>query len=793
MHFDSAEPLVWLQEVPRQLTPEHEDLVASSRDEWGKRPLAWTRLLTLDRAGCFFDQTIDDPEQRSATSSLVRSTQSAATDMPMAPTSSNASTREPTATPGFSARSSSSSSARGPRPLPPVTPRHGYDADHNSSRSSRSSQGFRGRRRRFFKDSPPGWSLRYCQLAGIGRESQDDTLPLRDQHQRRGALKALPSPAEFLATLDLPVATETKDKSVFLANRGIDARVAKYQEKESQESRLVSRRNAVVATGHRSGETRKLRLAPKIFAKRCPERYQHLQRVCEEKLNKNLNTSLSKSKDEMKELCFKAGGTEQEVDQLYEIFKQHDFDGDAALDLEEIKSVLADMGLQPQNREEKAEVSDCMAEREAKVGPAGFAFPDFLELVKLVRERLRGLQSMQCMLIFHEADEDHSESLDWGEVMSILDGKLGTLQPRSEEEKQEVHSIFEKCDTDSDGALTFDDFQNFVQRARSKLLTMRRQEEIDLAMEFHLSSSLIREFRVDLPLLYKVFKRYSTGGPQTGVAREYLVALLVELGVAPREAASTVLQIVVDVIQDISKECSSFPGMLNIIREVRGRCKDKLEEELTDRFNEFDRDKSGELGMVEIYQILEEFKMLPRTKEEQFEVGRCIDTFDRDGSGTFELEEFHDFFQRMTEQMRFAERQREYGIALSLGIDDARYASVRRSFIDMKPDLEGNISLIAASQSMTKLRHTLSLGAIVEDELRLLSRKGQEAPNQPVPFIFFLHQVKQCLLDTVIPETNEGEEDGEEGTTSRKGDSKKPREKKNAGHLRQEGKKVLQT
>jgi len=600
----------------------------------------------------------------------------------------------------------------------------------------------------------------------VGRETQEDSISARDPNQRRGAIKAMPSPTELLAKLELPPVSETKDKSVFLAKSGIDARVAKFQEKEIHESRLVTRRNAVVVTSHMSGETRKLRLAPKIFSKRHPDRFQYLQKLCEHKIGKAgpIYTELNKTKEQMKDLCVKAGATEQEVEQLFQAFKQHDFDADGALDLEEIRSVLADMGLQPQNREEKSEVFECMAERESRVGDA-FAFPDFLELVKLVRERLRGLQSMQCMLIFHEADEDRSESLDWEEVMTILDSKL-TLQPRTDEERQEVHNIFDKCDVDSDGALSFDDFQNFVQRTRSKLLTMRRQEEINIAMEFRLSSAIIREFRVDLPLLYKVYKRYSKGHEETGVAVENLLALLVELGVAPREANSTVLQIVMTVVADISNIASNefitFPGMLNVIRQARCRCKDMLSEELTDRFHQYDRSNSGTLVMNEIYQILEEFRMLPRTKEEQYEVGRCIESFDHDGSGTFELGEFHDFFQRMTEQMRFAERQREYAVAVSLGIDDARFAVIRRSFIALKPNMDGNVPLIAVSQMMMKLRHKLELGLIAEDDMRLLNRRGQEAPQQLVSFIFFLHQVKHCLLDAVVAETEVADEESDQ-------------------------------
>ena len=44
--------------------------------------------------------------------------------------------------------------------------------------------------------------------------------------------------------------------------------------------------------------------------------------------------------------------------------------------------------------------------------------------------------------------------------------------------------------------------------------------------------------------------------------------------------------------------------------------------------------------MPEIYGILEEFGMLPRSKAEQQEVGQVIEQLDRDGSGAFDLLEW---------------------------------------------------------------------------------------------------------------------------------------------------------
>ncbi|CAE7555923.1 CTH1 [Symbiodinium natans] len=122
-----------------------------------------------------------------------------------------------------------------------------------------------------------------------------------------------------------------------------------------------------------------------------------------------------------------------------------------------------------------------------------------------------------------------------------------------------------------------------------------------------------------------------------------------------------------------------------ILRQARVAVRASLEEEpckhneLTASFRHYDRDGSGELSMQEIYGILEEFGMLPRTKSEQQEIGHVIEELDRDGSNSFELMEFHDFFQMMMEQVRLSERKQEHELGVSLGISDEKFSLLRRT------------------------------------------------------------------------------------------------------------------
>merc|ERR1719424_1361016 len=124
-----------------------------------------------------------------------------------------------------------------------------------------------------------------------------------------------------------------------------------------------------------------------------------------------------------------------------------------------------------------------------------------------------------------------------------------------------------------------------------------------------------------------------------------------DTGVTPTNPDSTRMAAAHITIECWSRPENDFLQVLNIIHHARQRCIEFMSDELSARFNAYDRHHVGELGRTDIFQILEDFKMLPRSREEQEEVVQVIDRLDEDGSGTFNLKEFIEFFQRLTEQV----------------------------------------------------------------------------------------------------------------------------------------------
>ncbi|CAE7388813.1 Cetn4 [Symbiodinium pilosum] len=357
---------------------------------------------------------------------------------------------------------------------------------------------------------------------------------------------------------------------------------------------------------------RYINLAFRYMQMRYSERIDYLKKLFDSKLNKGGHTArpeqYSISNEELKNLANKLGLPEQEVNNLDVQFRHYDFDGSGTLDLEEVRNILADIGLTPQNREEKFEVTECINEMTQKIGCEEFTFEPFLELLKEVRERVRQVQNVKCWKLFHEADVNGEDSLDMTRVMALLETKLG-LFLRSAEESTEAFNIFSQCDSEGRGALNLDEFQLFVQKVRAKLLTLRRREEVLIAKKFDLEPELVNEFRSSLPFLWKVFERYSFGRPDQGLRKEDLLPFMVDVGTAPPNTEEMQCLPILDIIKEFARPYTKFPAVLEIVQKARVATRASLEEDLTASFRHYDRDGSGELSMQEIYGILEAREM----------------------------------------------------------------------------------------------------------------------------------------------------------------------------------------
>eukprot|EP00439_Symbiodinium_sp_Y106_P033979 s1424_g4.t1 len=246
--------------------PSAQELVQGLQDAWTRRPAAWARLLTLDRTERSFDKSLE-ASGRSTLSSTWHTWHDSRI-------SSTLSTR----------------SSCGKLQL----------SDSLSTRPSSK----RLHLRPLNEQVAPGWSLRYCELLGVGPPCN-----LRRLSRREAVIEMPHAPDKIQRDLD---------NSVFLASnpRSRDPRLQRFDFMSCPESRRTVRRKAVQADVMNCTR-RYINLAFRYMQMRYSERIDYLKKLFDSKLNKggqNARTEqYSISNEELKGLANKLGLPEQEA------------------------------------------------------------------------------------------------------------------------------------------------------------------------------------------------------------------------------------------------------------------------------------------------------------------------------------------------------------------------------------------------------------------------------------------------------------------------------------------------
>jgi len=577
----------------------------------------------------------------------------------------------------------------------------------------------------------PSWSLKYAELIGSTADESSNEKPR--------AKTAAEAPQQ---TQETSAATE----SVYLAKNGMDKRLPKLKGK-NKVSRLKARRTAITSAHYQS--KLQLTIAVKKAWKDHPGHMRRLNKVLEEIVGRGQVLKVENKEIEnnrLQQLTEKTGMHEDEICNLFDAFHRYDIDDSGSLDRNEVRQCLFDLGLQPRSQEEKVEVNEVMCDLDLE-GLRQYSFEQFLNMVKCVRERLRQTQLGECMVMFEEADADGNKVLDMTEVLRMLDVRLG-LAARTDDERHELQAIFNQCDADADGEVNFEEFQNFVQLARAKIMMIRRKEELTIAKAFQLNSDLINEFRMDLPVLWELFNRYDLEG-KSRMSKNDLLCLLVDIGLAPwrPQPQDPKMTIVQDVTNMIGQHWNEFPHVLNIMKMIRSKTKSCHQKDLHERFHMQDRYSYGELEMSEIYPILEAFKMLPKSRAEQLSIKTVIERLDTDGSGTLCFSEFEDFFQRLTEHVQYIQREQERSQVMSMGFNEKQLHHLRNMFASLNPSLEGRIGQIGVVSAINRARDTIFLEChLDEGRVRDITRNAQQFPEHMIDFLDFSSTLKQVIV-----------------------------------------------
>lgn len=173
------------------------------------------------------------------------------------------------------------------------------------------------------------------------------------------------------------------------------------------------------------------------------------------------------------------------------------------------------------------------------------------------------------------------------------------------------------------------------------------------------------------------------------------------------------------------------------MKGVRKYMKDKEEAELLTLFKQYDLDQSGELGSAEIIYILEDFDLLPKTREEQDEIKAILAEIDIDGSGNLGFDEFQMLMQRVRQQLQRLQRDQERECSASLGFNDDQMRDFRKAFETLDPDGSGSLTIGDVRQVMRLLHQNIS-----SDELRDIFEQLDEDVSGEMEFCEFLHFMK---------------------------------------------------
>jgi len=436
--------------------------------------------------------------------------------------------------------------------------------------ASTRSQGFGGARfRRHFKDvQSPAWSLRYCELTSSVPETSNARPSSQD---KSSASSSSIIPKRTFSSKENLQDTSGPSGSVFLVAKGPDQRVSmRLSTSSTKPSRRKIRRPAILAIGQ---SKIKVELAVKRMYAQHPEHMRNLNKVCEMKGKERQRLQCDAkelSTKEVEEVTASLGVSEAEVRMLFHHFDRYDSDDNGYLDRDEVRSVLADLGMAPQKQSEKVEVNEIICDQDCE-GLRQFRFRAFVGLVKSIRDRLVQLQSVESMNLFEVADRDNVGYLDYENVMHVLESLA--LTPRNEDERDGVMMIFRSCSETSDGFLKFEEFQYFVQRVKEKILTSRREHEMEIAKFFQLERSLVNEFRSDLPKFWETFHRYDE--EKGTILKADLVFFLFDVGFMPLAPNSRLRVTVEAAVEEVAADVNAFDMVLNTLNFARLKRKEQ--------------------------------------------------------------------------------------------------------------------------------------------------------------------------------------------------------------------------
>lgn len=396
-------------------------------------------------------------------------------------------------------------------------------------------------------------------------------------------------------------------------------------------------------------------------------------------------------------------------------------------------------------------------------------FFDFAaDLVPKVRQRLHELRTEGMMRLFMRFDVDGTGSLSAEEVIEI--GRSLTISPqviqsihqavlaeeaeKKDEEQRgtERKTRFDAPESASEkkttvirrgsaapmlrrkslanaqeklaathglpGELDFEQFLRLMLIAQEHAQRIKRAKERFIQYEHEIDAMTFKRFRADLVSLHESFKRFDVDASGE-LDHDEVLAVFTELGLMPktgkeRESVSTL-------IHESDKDGNSlvnFCEFLHLMHKIRNYLQDKQRADLLEQFQKYDRDKSHQLDVKEISNLMADLGLSPKTRAEQDEIKHILQDCDEDGSNEISFEEFQMLVQRVGEKLNAALYDLWVESAMELGFTEAQMRDFKWAFDRLDEDASNCLDMNEVRHALTMLR------------LNVVSEKFKAAFNQ---------------------------------------------------------------
>lgn len=467
---------------------------------------------------------------------------------------------------------------------------------------------------------------------------------------------------------------------------------------------------------------------------------------------------------------------EKERHHLWNAFKHFDRDDSGTLDVSELKQCLTELGIRGNTGEEKQAITQLCTEismlssicpevlkqmsKEERAShvrrsggtkePVEVGFYAFcVELVPAARFCLRKIRQGWVSEYFYRVDEKHSGVISIKAMNQALDNMAEVGEVDLRVKNQVLNEVlYDPKERRQRKEVDLDLFQQVVSAMSEHAQRRQRIRERKIQEQTGLEDSTFDKVRSELATLWETFCRYDSDRSGYLDGNEY-IEMVKSLGLLPRDrvAREEIDHMIKDTWEFRPRDSpgidiQSFVTLMLTIREKNG---ERKAEDQMRIFNWFDKDKSGELNIAEIGDVLEAMDMAPKTKEEQEDIAAIIQDLDDNGNGEMDFEEFQIFTQRFTEKQRTRQMKEELQLCAQLGFSERQHKEFRQCFDQFDKDASNSLDV----QEVRAVLSLLHLNVSAE-HLRQAFDALDRDDSGVLEFPEFLHLMKMLHEKTGI-------------------------------------------